>query len=136
MENNKIPIEVVLDDNRAGGVVAVRCSGGMWQVGEADNRWLWVLGAIAFPEEYSVRISDQRRYREDHQPDMTTNHIPSESPRTITLPKRNITLLIDAYIKELEDQDVSLEEIARRLQSMLTKTELEALGYANLINEQ
>ena len=63
----KLPVEVVIEDN----MIAVRCAGGQWLKGALDNRWLWVLGAIAFPEEHKLKISDLRTNREDHQKDMS-----------------------------------------------------------------
>lgn len=65
---NKLPIKVIVEDNE----IAVRCAGGTWYVGETDIRWLWVLNAIAFPEEHSIDIVDKRQHRQEHQPDMTT----------------------------------------------------------------
>lgn len=67
MENKKMPIDVIIED----GKIAVRCANGDWNVGELDNRWLWVLNAIANPGEHSISIKDQRRHRQGHQPDMT-----------------------------------------------------------------
>lgn len=68
MEETKIPVKVIIED----GQVAVRCCGGMWNVGDLDDRWLWVLGAIAFPEEHTIQISDRRKNRQEHQKDMST----------------------------------------------------------------
>ena len=72
MENEKntkkMPIDVVVEDDR----IAVRCCNGEWLVGGIDNRWLWVLGAIAFPDEHTISITDVRKNREDHQKDMST----------------------------------------------------------------
>lgn len=68
MPEKKLPIEVLVEDDN----IAVRCCGGNWHIGETDNRWLWVLSSIAFPGEYSIKITDNRKNREDHQPDMTT----------------------------------------------------------------
>ena len=67
MENKKMPIKVIIEDNS----IAVRCCGGDWLVGDLDNRWLWVLSAIAFPDENSIEISDRRKNRQSHQKDMT-----------------------------------------------------------------
>ena len=68
MEEKKIPIKVIIDD----GVVAVSCAGGEYICNKIDNAWLWVLGAIAFPNESELKIVDRRTRLEDHQVNMTT----------------------------------------------------------------
>lgn len=65
--SNKLPIGVCIDDES----VAVNCGGGQWYVGDKDNRWLWLLGAVAFPEEHSLKIIDKRKHRQEHQKDMS-----------------------------------------------------------------
>lgn len=66
-KNKKMPIEIWVEDDR----VAVRCCHGEWVIGEKDERWLWVLNAIAFPEEHSIEIYDKRKGRQEHQKDMS-----------------------------------------------------------------
>lgn len=65
---SKIPVDVVIHDND----IVVRCDDGMWNLGGIDNRWLWVLGAIAFPEEHKLTIYDSRKHRQEHQKDLST----------------------------------------------------------------
>lgn len=60
---SKTPVEVVIQDSK----ISVRYAGGQWLVGDIDNRWLWLLGAIANPEEHKIRIQDIRTKLEDHQ---------------------------------------------------------------------
>lgn len=67
-KERKTPIEVWIED----GEIAVRCDHGEWHIGDIDNRWLWVLSAVAFPEEHTIKITDNRKHRQDHQKDMTT----------------------------------------------------------------
>jgi len=64
----KIPIRVILEDDN----VIVSCATGDWVYSKVNSPWLWVLGAVAFPDEYSITINDVRQNRQDHQKDMTT----------------------------------------------------------------
>ena len=64
---SKILIDVVIHDSD----IVVRCDGGMWNLGDIDNRWLWVLGAIAFPEEHKLTIYDNRMHRQEHQKNLS-----------------------------------------------------------------
>lgn len=64
---SRIPVDVVIHDND----IVVRCGGGMWNLGGIDNRWLWVLGAIAFPEEHKLTINDSRNNRQKHQKNLS-----------------------------------------------------------------
>jgi len=64
-------IEVQIYDDE----VCVRCCGGSWYNSKNDNPILWLLGAIAFPEEHHpVDIQDFRILRNDHQKDMTGSY--------------------------------------------------------------
>ena len=64
---SRIPVDVVIHDND----IVVRCGGGMWNLGDIDNRWLWVLGAIAFPEEHELTINDSSNNRQKHQKNLS-----------------------------------------------------------------
>ena len=68
MNGKKYKIRVVLNDSN----IAVQCGHGEYVSSPMSNGWLWVLGAIAFPEENEMQIVDARKHRLDHQRDMTT----------------------------------------------------------------
>ena len=51
--------------------VAVQSNHGMWEIGDKDDRWLNVLAAIAYPEQYKIEIVDKREHRQAHQTDLS-----------------------------------------------------------------
>lgn len=68
MKNGKYSIKVFLTDDD----VFVSCENGPLVSSPKSNAWLWVLGAIAFPEENRISIVDTRYNREEDQTPMST----------------------------------------------------------------
>ena len=61
-------LKIHINDNE----VAVQYGIGYWEFLPLSDSWLWVLGALAFPDEYlPVKIADNRTNRKKHQADMT-----------------------------------------------------------------
>ena len=75
MAKGKYHIHVFLRDHS----VEVSCEHGEYVSSPVSNAWLWVLGAVARPEEHIIEITDGREHRQPHQYDMTT-HIKEERP--------------------------------------------------------
>ena len=63
MKYGKYSINITLDDDH----VSVSCEGGTPHVNVLNNAWLWTLGAIVFPDENHIKITDDREHRQDHQ---------------------------------------------------------------------
>ena len=70
MNNKKIPVKVMVKDES----VLVSCAGGGWYEVPSNNPWLWVLGAVCYPEEYDLQIQDHREHREPQQHKLSTDH--------------------------------------------------------------
>jgi len=68
MKDGKHQIHAVIYDDG----IEVSCENGEYVASPMSNAWLWVLGAIAFPDENDIKILDVRERRQDHQENMTT----------------------------------------------------------------
>ena len=82
-------IRAVLNDS----TVSVQRGNGESANSPVSNCWLWILDAIAFPEENEIEIIDVRKHRQSHQRDMSTSR--KESKET------SRALVWEQYIKYL-----------------------------------
>ena len=66
--SKKYKVKVLVED----GTVGVQSDGGEILYNRSNNGWLWLLNAIAFPDEFDIEITDCRTNRQEHQRDLTT----------------------------------------------------------------
>lgn len=60
-------VQVYLQDDK----VYVSCNHGQVEVSPKTDSWLWLLNAVAFPEDCTLEIMDERKHRQEHQKDVS-----------------------------------------------------------------